>query len=90
MLSKSADFVDHHKRNAQRLDLERIFLASRDSVSFHIVGSADDPFEGCQAVTARERLGVYGLDVRILPGGHLSTSEHPDLLAEIIREVVPR
>ena len=89
IMSKSADFVDHHKRHSKRLDLERLFHASRDSVSFHVVGSEEDRFEGQQAVAAQERLGAYGLDVRILPGGHLTTSEHPDLLAQIISEVVP-
>ena len=89
-LSKSAGFVDQHKRNAERWDLGRVFPASRDAVSFHIVGSEDDPFEGRQAAAARERLGAYGLDVRILPGGHLTTSEHPELLAQIIQEVGPQ
>jgi len=89
ILSKSAGFVDQHKRNADRWDLSRLYLALRDDVSFHIVGSEEDPFEGRQAVVARERLGAFGLDVRILPGGHLTTSEHPDLLAEIIQEVAP-
>jgi len=88
-LSKSAGFVDQHKRNAQRWDLGRLFHALKDSVSFHIVGSEQDPFEGRQAIAARERLGEHGLDVRIVPGGHLTTSEHPALLAEIIQEVVP-
>jgi len=86
-LSKSAAFVDQHKRNSKRWDLGRIFHASRDDVSFHIVGSEQDPFEGRQAVAARERLGAYGLDVRILPGGHLTTSEHPKLLAQLIQEL---
>ncbi len=89
-LSKSAGFVDQHKRNSERWNLERLFHASRDVVSFHIVGSEEDQIEGRQAVTARERLGAYGLDVRILPGGHLSTSEHPELLAQIIQEVGPQ
>ena len=87
-LSRSAGFVDQHKRNSERWDLGRIFHASRDTVSFHIVGSEEDPFEWRQAVAARERLGASGLDVRILPGGHLTTSEHPELLAQIIEEVV--
>ena len=89
-MSKSADFVDHHKRNSERLDLGRIFHASKGAVSFHIVGSEQDPFEGRQPVAARQRLGAYGLDVRILPGGHLTTSEHPELLARIIEEVGPK
>lgn len=87
VLSKSAGFVDHHERNASRLDLERIYKASRHLATFHVVGSEHDPFEGRQAVLAPARLGHHGLDVRILPGGHLTTSEHPDLLANIIREV---
>jgi len=89
-LSKSAGFVDQHKRNAERWDLGRLFHALKDTVSFHIVGSKDDPFEWRQAVAARERLGAKGLDVRILPGGHLMTSEHPELLAQIIQEAGPQ
>lgn len=89
-LSKSAGFVDQHKRNSERWDLGRIFHASQGAVSFHIVGSEQDPFEGRQAVVARERLGSFGLDVRIVPGGHLTTSEHPELLAQIIEEVAPQ
>lgn len=89
IMSKSADFVDHHKRNSERLNLERLFHALQDVVSFHVVGSVEDPFEGQQATTARDRLGAHGLDVRILPGGHLTTSEHPALLAQIIQDVVP-
>jgi hypothetical protein len=61
-----------------------------DTVAFHIVGSAEDPFEWRQAVAARERLGAHGLDVRIVPGGHLTTAEQPALLAQIIEEVVPQ
>ena len=34
--------------------------------------------------------GAFGLDVRIVPGGHLTTSEHPELLAQIIEEVAPQ
>lgn len=87
VLNKTAGFVDHHKRNSARLNLKRIFMATQDSVSFHVVGSDNDPFEGQQAQLARKRLGHHGLDVRILPGGHLTTSEHPELLADIIKEV---
>jgi pimeloyl-ACP methyl ester carboxylesterase len=89
-MSNSAGFVDEHKVNADRWDLRRVFLASRESVSFHIVGSEGDPFERNQIVKARERLGEYGLDIRVLPGGHLTTSEHPELLAQIIRELGPK
>ncbi len=89
-MSNGAGFVDEHKANADRWDLRRLFLASRESVSFHIVGSEGDPFEPNQIVKARERMGEYGLDIRVLPGGHLTTSEHPELLAQIIRELEPK
>jgi len=88
-MSKSADFVSYQKKNANTLDLSRIYRNARDAVSFHVVGSEQDPFEGRQAYLAKERLGAEGLDVRILPGGHLTTSEHPDLIAEVIMDVGP-
>lgn len=89
-MSNAAGFVDEHKANAERWDLRRVFLASHDSVSFHIAGSEGDPFEPKQIVKAKERLGDHGLDVRLLPGGHLTTSEHPELLAELIQELGPK
>lgn len=88
-MSKGARFVDEHKANADRWDLRRLFLALRDTVSFHIVGSEGDQFEPNQIVKARERLGEYGLDIRMLPGGHLTTSEQPEHLAQIIQELGP-
>ena len=90
ILSESAGFVDEHKRKADRWDLGRLFRASRETVAFHVVGSEQDPFEWKQVVKARERLGGEGLDVRVLPGGHMTTSEHPELLARIIREVAAK
>ena len=46
------------------------------------------PYEPRQIVAARARLGAEGLDIRLLPGGHLITAEHPDLLAALIHECV--
>ncbi len=89
-MSKSAGFLKDHLQNPDRLNLTRLYRNARGSVSFHIVGSAQDPFEGKQAKLAQERLGDEGLDVRILPGGHLSTSEHPEYLAQIIKDVAPK
>jgi len=86
-MSKGAWFVDEHKANADRWDLRRVYFALRESVSFHIVGSEGDPFEPNQIVAARERLGAYGIDIRMLPGGHLTTSEQPEALAQIIQEL---
>ena len=89
-LSRGAGFRhEHQTKYAERWDLRRLFLAWRESVSFHVVGSEGDPFEPNQIVKARERLGEYGLDVRTLPGGHMTTAEQPGLLAQIIQEVGP-
>jgi pimeloyl-ACP methyl ester carboxylesterase len=85
-LHLAAGFVAEHKAHARRWDLARLYHALHDSVSFCIIGSAEDPYEPKQIVAARARLGAEGLDIRLLPGGHLTTAEHPDLLAALIRE----
>ncbi len=89
-LSRGAGFrAEHQAQYAARWDLRRLFLALRESVAFHVVGSEGDVFEPNQIVQARERLGDYGLDVHMVPGGHLTTSEQPEQLARIIEEVGP-
>jgi pimeloyl-ACP methyl ester carboxylesterase len=85
-LHLAAGFVAEHKAHAHRWDFAQLYHALRDSVSFCIVGSEEDPFEPRQIVAARQRLGAEGLDIRMLPGGHLTTTEHPDLLAALIHE----
>ena len=87
-LSRAAGFVAEHRSNyGERWDLRRLYLALQESVSFHIVGSEGDIFEPNQVVKARERLGDHGLDIRMLPGGHMTTSEQPEQFARIIEEV---
>ena len=89
-LSRAAGFRPEHQQHyAERWDLERLFSALGESVSFHVVGSEDDPFEHKQVTKARERLGPQGLEIRMLPGGHLTTSEQPQALARIIAELAP-
>ncbi|HEV2237949.1 MAG TPA: alpha/beta hydrolase [Ktedonobacterales bacterium] len=85
-LHLAAGFVAEHKAHARRWDFARLYRALRESVSFCIAGSEDDPYEPKQIVAARARLGGDGLDVRMMPGGHFTTAEHPDLLAALIRE----
>ena len=85
-LHLAAGFVDEHKAHARRWDLARLYHATRGSVSFCIAGSEEDPYEPKQMLAARARLGGDGLDIRMLPGGHLTTAEHPDLLAALIHE----
>jgi pimeloyl-ACP methyl ester carboxylesterase len=85
-LHLAAGFVAEHKAHARRWDFARRYHALRSSVAFCIVGSEEDPYEPKQLVAARARLGADGLDIRLLPGGHFTTAEHPDLLAELIHE----
>jgi pimeloyl-ACP methyl ester carboxylesterase len=84
-MHRAAGFVEEHRRNARRWDLAAIVRELRDIVAFHIAGSDDDPFEPRQIAAARERLGPFGVDIQCFPGGHLTTSEHPELLADAIR-----
>src|SRR5258707_8883812 len=85
-LHLAAGFVDEHKAHAKRWDLARLYHALSGSVAFCIAGSEEDPYEPKQIVAARARLGAAGLDIRLLPGGHVTTAEHPDLLAALIHE----
>jgi pimeloyl-ACP methyl ester carboxylesterase len=86
-ISNAAGFVDEHKRNSKRWDLLNIYGEMKDEVSFHIVGSEKDQFEPIQVVKAKERLGKYNVDIRLVPGGHMTTSEYPDILANIIQKL---
>ena len=86
-MHRAAGFVDEHRRQAERWDLAAIVRELGDTVAFHIAGSEEDPFEPRQIVAARERLAPLGVDIRMFPGGHLTTTEHPELLAASIREL---
>jgi len=83
-LAAAAGFVADHK--ADRLDFASIFKAYRDEFPFMVGGSDEDPFEHRQVDLAQERLGVLGLRIKRLPGGHLTTNEQPKALAALITE----
>lgn len=86
-LHQAAGFVDEHKAHAERWDLARLYHALGGAVTFCIAGSEEDPYEPKQVQATRERLGGDGIMIRMFPGGHLTTSEHPELLAAAIREL---
>ena len=86
-LHQAAGFVDEHRANAERWDLARLYHLLSNTVDFHIAGSVDDPYEHRQIDAARQRLGDTRVDIRMFPGGHMTTSEHPDLLADAIAEI---
>jgi pimeloyl-ACP methyl ester carboxylesterase len=84
-LYRAADFAVDHLRQGYRLDFRRIFEAYRNDIPFLIGGSDEDPFEHRQVSFAEKRLsGFPGLTIARLPGGHLTTSEQPRALADLV------
>jgi pimeloyl-ACP methyl ester carboxylesterase len=87
-LHHAAGFVDEHRRHPQRWDLAAIAGDLDGTVALYVGGSDEDPYEHRQIPAARAR--VPEAEVLTFPGGHLTTSEHPDLLAAAIRRVAAR
>ncbi|GAA3082254.1 pimeloyl-ACP methyl ester carboxylesterase/SAM-dependent methyltransferase [Kribbella aluminosa] len=87
-LHDGAGFVREHRRNAARWDFAAIARELKGSVPLYVGGSAEDPYEHRQLDAARERVP----EARIItfPGGHLTTAEHPDLLAAAIADIASR
>jgi pimeloyl-ACP methyl ester carboxylesterase len=84
----AAGFVSEHRRHAQRWDLAAIARDLGGTVALYVGGSDEDPYEHRQIPATRER--VPQAEVLTFPGGHLTTSEHPDLLAAAIRDIAAR
>lgn len=87
-LHNAAGFVGEHRRLAQRWDLARIARDLDGTVALYVGGSAEDAYEHRQAEVACER--VPHAEILTFPGGHLTTSEHPDLLAAAISDIAER
>jgi pimeloyl-ACP methyl ester carboxylesterase len=87
-LHNAAGFVNEHRRHAQRWDLAAIARDLRGTVALYIAGSDEDPYEHRQIEATRAR--VPDAEVLTFPGGHLTTSEHPDLLAAAITDIASR
>jgi len=87
-LHNAAGFVGEHRRHARRWDLAAIARDLDGTVDLYVGGSDEDPYEHRQIPAARER--VPQAEVLTFPGGHLTTSEHPDLLAAAIRDIAIR
>ena len=84
----AAGFVAEHRRHAQRWDLAAIARELDGAVALYVGGSDEDPYEHRQIAATRER--VPHAEILSFPGGHLTTSEHPDLLAAAIRDIAAR
>jgi pimeloyl-ACP methyl ester carboxylesterase len=87
-LHRAAGFVVEHRRHADRWDLAAIARDLHDTVALYVGGSEEDPYEHRQISATRER--VPQAEILTFPGGHLTTSEHPNLLAAAIRGVAHR
>ena len=87
-LHHAAGFTAEHRRHAQRWDLAAIARDLNGTVALYVGGSDQDPYEHRQIQATRER--VPGAEILAFPGGHLTTSEHPDLLAAAIRNIAER
>jgi pimeloyl-ACP methyl ester carboxylesterase len=83
-LAAAAGFVADHKAQGDRLDFGQLYKAYRDQFPFLVGGSDEDPFEHRQVDLAQQRLGKLGLRIERLPGGHLTTAERPQELANLI------
>jgi len=87
-LHNAAGFVKEHRRHARRWDLAAIARELDGTVAIYVGGSDEDPYEHRQIPAARER--VPQAEILTFPGGHLTTGEHPDLLAAAIRQIAAR
>ena len=87
-LHNAAGFVSEHRRHAQRWDLAAIARDTGGTVALYVGGSEQDPYEHRQIPATRAR--VPQAEILTFPGGHLTTSEHPDLLAAAIRGIAER
>src|SRR5215469_3354485 len=87
-LHNAAGFVSEHRRHAQRWDLAAIARELDGAVALYVGGSDEDAYEHRQIPATRER--VPQAEILTFPGGHLTTSEHPDLLAATIRDIAAR
>jgi pimeloyl-ACP methyl ester carboxylesterase len=80
--------VEHRRRHAQRWDLAAIARELGGTVALYVGGSDEDRYEHRQVQATRQR--VPEAEILTFPGGHLTTSEHPDLLAAAIRGIAER
>jgi pimeloyl-ACP methyl ester carboxylesterase len=80
--------VEYRRRYADRWDLAAVARELDGTVALYVGGSDEDAYEHRQIPAARQR--VPQAKILTFPGGHLTTSEHPDLLAAAIRDIAER
>jgi pimeloyl-ACP methyl ester carboxylesterase len=87
-LHDAAGFVNEHRRLAQRWNLAAIARELDGTVAVYVGGSDEDAYEHRQLQAARKR--VPQAEIVTFPGGHLTTSEYPELLTASIRDIAAR
>jgi pimeloyl-ACP methyl ester carboxylesterase len=87
-LHNAAGFVAEHRHHARRWDLATIARDLDGTVALYVGGSEEDPYEHRQIPATRER--VPQAEILTFPGGHLTTSEYPGLLAAAISDIAVR
>ena len=87
-LHRAAGFTAEHRRHARRWDLAAIARDLDGTVALYVGGSEEDPYEHRQIQATRQR--VPQAEILTFPGGHLTTSEHPELLAAAVRDIAER
>jgi pimeloyl-ACP methyl ester carboxylesterase len=87
-MHNAAGFVAEHHKHAERWDLAAIARELGGATTLYVGGSEEDPYEHRQIAATPAR--APEIDVLTFPGGHLTTSEHPDLLAGAIRDIASR
>jgi pimeloyl-ACP methyl ester carboxylesterase len=80
--------VEHRRRYPDRWDLAAIARELDGTVALYVGGSEEDAYEHRQIPATRQR--VPQAEILTFPGGHLTTSEHPDLLAAAVRRIAER
>jgi pimeloyl-ACP methyl ester carboxylesterase len=90
VLHRAAGFTAEHRRHATRWGLAAIArdLGGAAAAALYVGGSDEDPYGHRQIQATRER--VPEAEILAFPGGHLTTSEQPGLLAAAIRDVAER
>ncbi|KAL7568398.1 hypothetical protein ACA910_012117 [Epithemia clementina (nom. ined.)] len=94
IMAQMAHFVDEHKTKVDRWNLLSIYqtYCKEQGISFHIMGSEQDPFEGEQLALVQDRLKAYANKVHTerIPGGHPAAQEQAALLVSRIVDMVQK
>ena len=94
IMPQMTSFVEEHKTRADRWNLQTIYqtYCREQGISFLIMKSEEDPFEGDQMDLVRDRMKAYKNKVRTekLRGGYVAASEQAGVLVSRIVDTVQK